>query len=78
LKKFLASIVRILLGIPLAGSVSTLNVIKAHKNFWFSPITIIFEHGKQISLKLSSIINGAIFSPPAVIISSLILPVISK
>jgi len=41
-------------------------------------MTMMLEHGGQNSLKISSMIRGAIFSPPAVIISSLILPVMNK
>jgi hypothetical protein len=64
--------------LPVVKSNSTLKVISAAINLWFSPISIIFEHAGHSSLKLSSIGTGATFSPPAVIINSFILPVIFK
>jgi len=78
LKKFFASLVKFWLGYAVFGSTSTLNVIIQAINLYISPIIIIFEHGGHKTLKLSSTGTGAIFSPPAPIISSFILPVIFK
>jgi len=76
LKNAYASAVRVLLGSPVIISTSTLNVIKQAMKRYISPTTIMLEQGGQTALKLSSMGTGAMFSPPAPIISSLILPVI--
>jgi hypothetical protein len=65
-------------GRPDFKSISTLNVIRHPINLYISPTIIILEQGGQKILKLSSIGTGAMFSPPAPIISSLIRPVIFK
>mmetsp|Transcript_17424 Transcript_17424/g.20240 ORF Transcript_17424/g.20240 Transcript_17424/m.20240 type:complete len:200 (+) Transcript_17424:8-607(+) len=78
LRKFLTVIVRLLVGvfIPVVMSTSTLKVISAERYFLSSPITITLLIIGQMFLRESSISTGATFSPPAVMISSLILPVI--
>ena len=79
LKNDLASLVRIFNGAPpFARSTSDLNVIKAPRYLCYSPITIILLIGGQNSLTQSSILTGATFSPPAVIINSFILPVMKS
>uniref|UniRef100_A0A0K2V695 Uncharacterized protein n=1 Tax=Lepeophtheirus salmonis TaxID=72036 RepID=A0A0K2V695_LEPSM len=56
----------------------TLSVRRQDKNFFLSPITIaLLRRGISI-LIISSIKTGGTFSPPAVIISSLIRPVTLK
>ena len=55
-------------------STTTLNVMKHERNFLLSPIKITFERQGSISLIVSSTGIGATFSPPAVMISSLIRP----
>jgi hypothetical protein len=57
----------------------TLSVIKTVKYFFLSPITIqlLTRYGNSTFIA-SSIGIGAIFSPPAVITISFILPVIYK
>jgi len=58
--------------------ITVLRVMKQDKNCLSSPMTIIYEAMGQSSWNLYSIGSGATFSPPAVMISSLILPVITK
>jgi hypothetical protein len=60
---------------PVDISISTFKVIKAAKNLYPSPTIIMLLITLVKFLMLSSRITGAMFSPPAVIISSLILPV---
>ena len=60
--------------ILLSESKMTLNVKKADKNFFLSPTTTTFDRHGNLSLIAFSIGTGAMFSPPAVIINSLILP----
>ena len=55
-------------------SSSTLNERKQDRNFILSPRRITFERHGNSSLIAFSIAIGAIFSPPAVIISSFIRP----
>ena len=58
----------------LVSSKTTLNVSKQDMNFRFSPIKTTFEIQGNASLIAFSIGIGAMFSPPAVMINSLILP----
>lgn len=67
-----------LVGCPVFPSISTLKVIKAATNLYYSPSSMILLHAAQCRLKLSSIATGAMFSPPEVMINSLILPVITS
>ena len=70
-----ASGVRASVGISfLSLSTSTLNVKKQDRYFLLSPIRITFDKHGRHSFIFSSIGMGATFSPPAVMISSLILP----
>ena len=55
-------------------SSSTLNERKQDRNFILSPRRITLERHGNSSLIAFSIAMGAMFSPPAVIISSLIRP----
>jgi hypothetical protein len=66
----------LLVGAPVFKSISTLKVIKAAINRFYSPNNIILEQAGHSNLKFSSIGTGAIFSPPAVIINSFMRPVI--
>ena len=63
---------------PKGSLISVFSVIRAVKNFHWSPITTMFQAIGHNSRNTCSISSGAIFSPPAVIISSLIQPVISR
>lgn len=76
--QFFASAVKFYEGKPVVISMSTLRVIRALMNLLFSPTSIILLHAGHYSLKLSSIGTGATFSPPAVMISSFIRPVILR
>ena len=74
-----ASGVRTSVGISfLSLSTSTLNVKKQERYFLLSPIRITFDKHGRHSFIFSSIGMGATFSPPAVMISSLILPKIQQ
>ena len=71
--------VRAFVGISLLSlSTTTLNDKKQDRYFCLSPIRIQLEMQGKHSFIFSSIGIGATFSPPAVIMSSLILPVIYK
>ena len=71
----IAAAVRLSEGLrPLVSSKTTLNVSRQDTNFRFSPIKITFEIQGNASLMAFSIGIGAMFSPPAVMINSLILP----
>ena len=76
LKNYITSGISLFVGMPVFKSVSTLKVIKAAINLFCSPNNIILEQAGHSNLKFSSIGTGAIFSPPAVIINSLMRPVI--
>ena len=76
LKNLIASGSSFFDGMPVFKSQYTLKVIKADINLYYSPNTITLETAGHSVLKLSSIGTGAIFSPPAVIINSLMRPVI--
>ena len=73
-----ASGVRTSVGISfLSLSTSTLKVKKQERYFLWSPIRITLDKQERHSFIFSSIGMGATFSPPVVIINSLILPKIS-
>ena len=78
LKKSIASGVRLIEGYPFDMSISTLKVMRADMNLCYSPTIIILEQAGQWILKPSSIGTGAMFSPPAPIMSSFIRPVILR
>ena len=70
-----ASGVRTSVGISfLSLSTSTLKVKKQERYFLWSPIRITLDKQERHSFIFSSIGMGATFSPPAVMINSLILP----
>mmetsp|Transcript_42352 Transcript_42352/g.83187 ORF Transcript_42352/g.83187 Transcript_42352/m.83187 type:complete len:216 (+) Transcript_42352:795-1442(+) len=60
---------------PVSLSSTDLSVTSATLNFFLSPTIITFDMNGQLALMVSSMGMGAMFSPPAVMISSLIRPV---